>query len=102
MSERTLSGLLMVHHANHDKQAWTEQGGTIGDQIRCECPLCHMGNDALAADPDVVAVARKIVDETCKGTLSPEQAWAVGLIKRWMEETFKFRLTDDGWEYTDA
>ena len=57
---------------------------------------------ALDADPDVVKVAQKIVDETCKGTLSPEQVWAVGLIKRWMEETFKFRLTDDGgWKWLD-
>jgi len=57
---------------------------------------------ALAADPDVAAVARKIVDEVCKGTLSPEQVWAVGLIKRWMEETFKFRLTDGGYEWVDG
>ena len=61
----------------------------------------HRASCPLAADPDVVAVARKIVDEVCKGTLSPEQVWAVGLIKRWMEETFGFRLTTDGYEWTE-
>jgi len=96
MSEREVRRLLKHHHANHDEELFAESGS-----MRCDCQFCKRGDKALAATPDVVEVALKIVEETCKGTLSPEQVWAVGLIKQWMEKTFKFRLTDDGYEYTE-
>ena len=91
MSERELRKV-----AGHKGTCRHSQTHYMSTPEPCTCGL----DEALTADPDVVAVARKIVDEVCKGTLSPEQVWAVGLIKRWMEETFKFRLTDKGWEWT--
>ena len=46
----------------------------------CTCGL----DEALADDPDVVAVAREF----------PE-------LQGYLEQKFKFRLTDDGWKWTE-
>ena len=64
--------------------------------------------DALAADPDVVAVARVCREydpgsaKTRGGKLYNE-GWrdAVNAVADNLERKYGFRLTDDGWEWTD-
>ena len=55
----------------------------LAQQSVYESGLSGYIEEALAADPDVVAVAREF----------PE-------LRGYLEQKFKFRLTDDGYEWT--
>ena len=65
--------------------------------------------EALAADPDVVVAARKVMEIHAEilGNEAPtaRSATACGTlwgVRKMLEATFKFRLTDDGYEWADA
>ena len=77
---------------------WAESGGgTIvlcsGDEICADCQELY---DALAADPDVVAVLRK--GEEAWHSASPT---ALGDLLDWIRDTFRVRLTPAGYEWTE-
>jgi len=64
---------------------------------------------ALDADPDVVAVAKVLRQHKVEPPKYRDEKWykegwkdAVSAVADNLERKFKFRLTDDGWKWTDA
>ena len=68
----------------------------------CTCGL----DEALAADPDVVAVLRWLKDgaKRIPGNTPVDRAWtsAARALEVHIERTFHIRLTADGYEWTDS
>jgi len=75
----------------------------------CKCPRCSEVHEAIAESkerPDVVKIMRwivdRVIDDAPTNKLTLEHAWALGYVKRWIEEEFHVRLTDgDRYEWVD-
>ena len=76
----------------------------------CKCGRCSEVHKAIAESkecPDVVAAARKVMEIHAEilGNEAPTaySATACGTlwgVRKMLEATFGFRLTDEGWEWT--
>ena len=80
----------------------------------CVCRTEQVKQDYLFADPDVVAVLRKVRQEEARCTETVETMGGVGValaaanqgaaycaLAGWIAETFHVRLTETGWEWTE-
>ena len=73
----------------------------LAQQSVYESGLSGYIEEALADDPDVVKAAMGLRDESNVPTWTPDVRWAFNYAASLLQEVFGFRLTADGWEWTD-
>jgi len=78
----------------------------LHEEQPCPCHFCVLATQFLADDPDVVKAARALYEQASLEKIEKKENWPIvmatlELAAMQLENQFHFRLTDDGWEYTD-